>query len=69
MTKKKGSARLQFPKTLYVAINGEQGDEFLAAEDSPSPHAEIGSSVTVAVYKLVEIGEVTAAAKFEAEGR
>ncbi len=48
-----------FPKELFVRYDGEGADRFLNPSASIEAHAEVGESVSVAVYALVRIAKVT----------
>lgn len=45
---------MEFPKVVYVSIEGEAGHEYLEVNEDVAGHAEVGKVRTVGVYKLVE---------------
>lgn len=49
-----------FPPKLYVTHTAEDGEEWFTACDTRAAHATIGETTKIAVYRLVEEGEVTA---------
>jgi hypothetical protein len=52
---------MNFPKKLYVKIEGEKNDQYFVASEDTEFLSEVGEKVKVATYQLVtvEIAEVT----------
>lgn len=44
----------KFPKTLYVKVEGDAGEEFFVSDDAIIALAEIGETIRIGVYKLIE---------------
>lgn len=58
----------KFPKTIYVKIeSGDPAEYFIADEDANSL-VEMGETVKIASYQLVEISEAQGVAQFKAGG-
>lgn len=49
---------MKFPKNLYVAIDGDKGQEFFLADNDPKGLALTDDVRKVAVYKLERIADL-----------
>ena len=45
----------KFPNTLYVKIEGDDGEEYFVSDDAVINLAKIGECIRVGVYKLDDI--------------
>lgn len=52
----------RFPKKLFVKVE-ESDPDFFVADDDTVGFVEVGQKVKVAVYQLVEIGEIEGVAR------
>lgn len=50
---------MKLPKTVFVSVQGDEGDQWLQAHDSAAAHADdSGDTVRVGKYELVEWNDV-----------
>ncbi len=59
----------KFPKTLYAKIEDDGDTHYFVATEKMVELAEVGETVKVGVYELVNQGEVEGAAVFHQGGR
>ena len=50
----------QFPKEIFVVVEGESGEEFFEANEKLDTTAIVGRERSVAVYRLLMVGTVKA---------
>ena len=50
----------QFPKEIFITVEGEPGEEFFDVNEKLDTTATIGKTVPVAVYQLATVGTVKA---------
>lgn len=51
--------KLKLPKTVFVSVQGDEGDQWLQAHDNAAAHADAsGDTVRVGKYELVEWNDV-----------
>ncbi|MEE9354775.1 MAG: hypothetical protein V3U75_04220 [Methylococcaceae bacterium] len=43
---------MEYPKTIYVKLDGDEGEKYLHASDDPDMLVDTGDSVVVAEYEL-----------------
>jgi hypothetical protein len=55
---------MNFPKNLYVKIDGDKPDEFFNASNDASVLAEFGEQTKIATYQLVTVQTGELIAKF-----
>jgi uncharacterized membrane protein (DUF441 family) len=50
----------QFPKEIFVTVEGDPGEEFFDVNEKLDTTAIPGKTVSVAIYRLVTVGSVKA---------
>lgn len=55
---------MNFPKNLYVKVDGDKPDEFFNASDDPAVLSEFGEKTKIATYQLVTVQTGELVAKF-----
>jgi hypothetical protein len=54
----------QFPKTLFVKVEGKADEEYFVADDNSYVLAEMGETIKIATYQLVEISDAKVLVEF-----
>lgn len=54
---------MKLPKQLFVKVDGERGGEYYAAADKAEYLVDMGQTVTIGRYELVELSEATGVAQ------
>lgn len=54
-----------FPKTIYVKREEDGSDTYFIADNNVNVMVEMGETVKVAKYSLVETGELTGVGQYE----
>lgn len=59
----------KFPKTLFVKHEGSGDEAWLNPAESADHHAELGESIPVGIYQLVEVKEISTSVSLDAPKR
>ena len=44
-----------FPKKLFVKVDGDKGEEYFVADENSYRLAEMGETIKIATYELVQV--------------
>ena len=56
---------MKFPKTVFLKVDGETGEEFFLVENSLEDAANIGETIPIAEYRLVSVKKVKGSTKIK----
>lgn len=56
---------MKFPKTLYVKIEKDSGTEYFVSDEDAACLVQMGDTIKVAAYKLMDVSDATGVAEFK----